>query len=133
MKITVHVRVRNGSSTNMAESLAPSYVLDPAKSRFQVRASATGLLSAFGHNPTIAIRNFTGEAWYRPQAPEQSSLRVEIDAASLAVDWRRQRQRPPGNGARHARGSAGNGALFPRSALKAMPSRPAGSPRACIA
>ena len=39
--------------------------------------SATGLLSAFGHNPTIAIRKFTGEAWFRPQAPEQSSLRLE--------------------------------------------------------
>jgi polyisoprenoid-binding protein YceI len=73
------------SSTNIGEGPVASYVLDPARSRFQVRAVATGLLSAFGHNPTIAIRNFTGEAWYRPQALEQSSVRVEIDAASLAV------------------------------------------------
>ena len=50
---------------NMAEGLAASYVLDAAKSRFLVKASATGLLSAFGHNPTIAIRGFTGEAWFR--------------------------------------------------------------------
>ncbi len=71
--------------TNRAEGLAPSYVLDPGMSRFQVKAYASGMLSAFGHNPTIAIRAFTGEAWYRPQAPEQSSFRLEIDAGSLAL------------------------------------------------
>ena len=70
---------------NTAEGLAASYVLDAAKSRFVVRATASGLLSAFGHNPTIAIRNFTGEAWFRPQAPEQSSLQFKIDAGALAV------------------------------------------------
>ena len=73
------------SFMNTAEGLAPSYLVDAAKSRFLVRASASGLLSAFGHNPTIAIRDFTGEAWFRPQSPEQSSLRLEIAAASLAV------------------------------------------------
>jgi polyisoprenoid-binding protein YceI len=71
--------------TNRAEGLAPSYVLDAGMSRFQVKAYASGVLSAFGHNPTIAIRSFTGEAWFRPQAPEQSSLRLEIDAGSLAM------------------------------------------------
>jgi polyisoprenoid-binding protein YceI len=70
---------------NTAEGLAPSYVVDADKSRFVVRASATGLLSAFGHNPSIAIRNFTGEAWLRAQSPEMSSLRLQIDAASLAT------------------------------------------------
>jgi polyisoprenoid-binding protein YceI len=73
------------ASMHMAGGLAPCYVLEPAKSRFQVRATATGLLSAFGHNPTIAIRNFTGEAWFRAETPEQSSLRFQIDAGSLAV------------------------------------------------
>ena len=58
----------------------PQHVLDAAKSRFVVRATASGLLSAFGHNPTIAIRNFTGEAWFRAQAPDQSSLQFKIDA-----------------------------------------------------
>ena len=70
---------------SIAESVAASYVLDPGKSRFVVRASAGGLLSAFGHNPTIAIRNFTGEARVGRQASEQSSLRFEIDVVSLAV------------------------------------------------
>lgn len=71
--------------THMAESSAPSYVLDAARSRFQVRATAVGLLSAFGHSPTIAIRSFTGEAEFRTEAPQESSLRLDIDAASLAV------------------------------------------------
>jgi polyisoprenoid-binding protein YceI len=68
----------------MAEGLT-EYSLDAAKSRFLVRASASGLLSAFGHNPSIAIRNFTGEARFGPQAPEQSSLHLAIDPASLAI------------------------------------------------
>lgn len=68
-----------------AESLVRHYVLDATKSRFVVRASVAGVLSAFGHNPTIAIRSFTGEAVLHPDSPELSSLRFEIDAASLAV------------------------------------------------
>lgn len=72
-------------STNMVEARAPSYVVDAAKSRFQVRVTASGMLSAFGHNPVIAIRNFTGEAWVRAETPDRSSLRLEIDATSLAV------------------------------------------------
>jgi polyisoprenoid-binding protein YceI len=73
------------ASLNPAAGAAPSYVVDAGTSRFLVRASATGLLSAFGHNPTIAIRNFTGEAWFRPEAPEASLLRLHIDLSSLAI------------------------------------------------
>jgi polyisoprenoid-binding protein YceI len=69
----------------LAEGIAPSYVLDAGMSRFVVRAFASGVLSAFGHNPIIAIRSFTGEAWFRPQSPGQSSLRIVIDATSLVV------------------------------------------------
>jgi len=68
-----------------ARSLSPSYVVDSGKSRFTVKAIASGVLAAFGHNPTIAIRGFTGEAWFRPEAPEEASLRIEIDADSLEV------------------------------------------------
>jgi len=73
------------SQIHMAEGLVTTYVVNAGKSRFQVKATAGGVLSAFGHNPTIAIRGFTGEVWFRLQAPEQSSLRIEIDAASLEV------------------------------------------------
>jgi polyisoprenoid-binding protein YceI len=43
------------------------------------------MLSALGHNPTIAIRDFTGEVSFDPSAPEQGTLRVEIQADSLEV------------------------------------------------
>ena len=61
------------------------YLLDKNASRFTVRAFASGMLSALGHSPTIAIRNFTGEAEYDPAAPAQASLRVAIRADSLEV------------------------------------------------
>jgi polyisoprenoid-binding protein YceI len=73
------------TSGNTVEGLVASYVVDASRSRFQVRGVASGLLSALGHNPTIAIRDFTGEVLYREQNPEQSSLRIEIPAASLAI------------------------------------------------
>jgi polyisoprenoid-binding protein YceI len=43
------------------------------------------MLSALGHNPTIAIRDFTGEANFDPAAPGQASLRIRIRADSLEV------------------------------------------------
>jgi polyisoprenoid-binding protein YceI len=38
-----------------------------------------------GHNPTIAIRDFSGEVNFDPAAPERASLRMEIRADSLEV------------------------------------------------
>jgi polyisoprenoid-binding protein YceI len=43
------------------------------------------MLSALGHNPTIAIRDFTGDASFDPGAPEQGSLQIQIRANSLEV------------------------------------------------
>ena len=61
------------------------YLLDKGASRFTVRAFASGMLSALGHNPTIAIRDFTGEVNLDPAAPGQASLRLQIRADSLEV------------------------------------------------
>lgn len=61
------------------------YILDASASRFTVRAFASGMLSMMGHNPTIAIRKFAGEAEYDPAAPAQASLRATIRADSLEV------------------------------------------------
>jgi polyisoprenoid-binding protein YceI len=61
------------------------YILDKDASRFTARVFATGMLSALGHSPTIAIRNFAGEAEYDPAAPEKASLKVRIRADSLQV------------------------------------------------
>jgi polyisoprenoid-binding protein YceI len=68
-----------------AAHVTTAYLLDKSSSRFVVRAYATGMLSAMGHNPTIAIRDFTGEAVIDPAAPEKSSLKLEIRADSLEV------------------------------------------------
>ena len=50
-----------------------------------MRAFATGLLSSFGHDPTIAIPDFEGEVSLNPESPEQSTLRIAIDATSLTA------------------------------------------------
>ena len=61
------------------------YVIDGEKSTFTVRAFATGLLSAFGHSPTIAVPDFEGEILLNPEAVEQSFLRIVFHSASLTV------------------------------------------------
>jgi polyisoprenoid-binding protein YceI len=61
------------------------YLIDESVSRFTVRAFASGMLSALGHNPTIAIRDFTGEAGFDPAAPGQALLRIQVRADSLEV------------------------------------------------
>jgi polyisoprenoid-binding protein YceI len=61
------------------------YLTASERSRFTVRAFATGLFSALGHSPTIAITGFEGEALVDPNTLENSSLRVLIQAASLEV------------------------------------------------
>jgi polyisoprenoid-binding protein YceI len=61
------------------------YSVDPGISRFTVRAFASGMFSAFGHNPTLAIRDFEGEASFTPEALDEARLVLRIKAASLAV------------------------------------------------
>ena len=61
------------------------YRIDHGRSRFMVKAFATGMLSAFAHNPTMAIRDFTGEVEFSPDSPEQSSLNIRIQSGSLEV------------------------------------------------
>jgi polyisoprenoid-binding protein YceI len=64
---------------------AVSYLVDGRRSRFTVKAFATGLLSAFGHSPTIAIRDLTGEVRFSADHIDESSLTLRINADSLAV------------------------------------------------
>jgi polyisoprenoid-binding protein YceI len=61
------------------------YAIDPGVSRFTVRAFANGMFSAFGHNPTLAIRDFEGEATFSPDALDEARLVIRIKAASLTV------------------------------------------------
>ena len=64
---------------------AVRYLIDGKSSTFTVRAFATGLLSAFGHNPTIAIPDLEGEILFNPEAVEHSSVRLVAHAVSLNV------------------------------------------------
>ena len=62
-----------------------TYRVDPRPSRFTVQVTAAGLLSSFGHNPVIGIRDFVAEARFEPDQPETASLHVVAQAASLEV------------------------------------------------
>jgi polyisoprenoid-binding protein YceI len=73
------------TAAEAAATAADRYVIDARSSRFTVRAFATGLLSAMGHNPTVAIRDFSGEVNFNPEKVEASSFRLAIKTSSLSV------------------------------------------------
>lgn len=68
-----------------ANSTIVRYKLVPSLSTFTVQAFADGLFAGFGHNPTIKIRNFFGDARFVPDSFAESSLIMKIDANSLEV------------------------------------------------
>src|SRR5258705_1116622 len=61
------------------------YRFVPEESTFTVQAFAEGLFSAFGHDPVIGVRDFSGEAKFVPGTFEDTSVNVVINASSLAV------------------------------------------------
>lgn len=69
----------------LSSTAVEHYVLDKGASRFTLRAFAGGMLSAMGHNPTIAIRDFSGEVHFDPAEPGKGTLRLQIRADSLEV------------------------------------------------
>ncbi len=68
-----------------ATNAAVRYTIDTGMSRFTVRAFATGLFSSLGHNPTMAIRGYSGEASFIPEGWQQATLKMSVQAASLEV------------------------------------------------
>ena len=64
---------------------AARYKVDSSQSRFTVQAFAGGLLSAFAHDHTIAIRDIEGNATFTYGTVEPASLSITIKADSLAV------------------------------------------------
>jgi polyisoprenoid-binding protein YceI len=77
-----------GSTTGVKmspETSAVHYTIDPASSRFTIRAFAAGLLSGLGHNPVIAIRDFSGEVNFAPDDLTKSSVGMTIQAGSFEV------------------------------------------------
>ena len=67
------------------EGSAGVFVIDGRSSRFTVRAVAAGMLSAMGHNPTIGIRDFSGEVKFSPEQLNAGAFRLAIKSSSLAV------------------------------------------------
>ena len=59
------------------------YVFDAKSSKFTVQAFATGLLSGFGHNPLIAIRDFDGEVQFVPGSYEKIFVRMSVKTSTF--------------------------------------------------
>ena len=70
-----------------AEDTPVRYVIDAKGSAFTVQVYSVGLLSAFGHDPRIAVRNFQGDVTFTlaPDAIEDAQLTVNIQADSAEV------------------------------------------------
>jgi polyisoprenoid-binding protein YceI len=67
------------------EDATVRYTIQTQGSTFTVKAFATGMLSMFGHSPTIAIPDFGGEVLFNADAVEQSSIRMVIHSSALIV------------------------------------------------
>jgi polyisoprenoid-binding protein YceI len=61
------------------------FVIDPGMSRFTVQAFATGLLSSFGHNPKIGIRDYEGEIQFVPETYEKAFVRMTVRTNAMDV------------------------------------------------
>ena len=54
------------------------FEIDSKASRFSVKAVSSGKTAGLGHNPTISIRDFDGEAQFVPGTLEADSLTMTI-------------------------------------------------------
>lgn len=61
------------------------YLIDRSGSSFTVQAFATGVLSAFGHNPTIAIGDYDGVIQSPSETFEQASMRLTLRTNAMEV------------------------------------------------
>jgi polyisoprenoid-binding protein YceI len=75
----------SATTVEPTETGTDHYLIDGRSSRFTVRAFATGLLAAMGHNPTIGIRDFGGEMNFNPEKLEAGSLKIIVKSSSLSV------------------------------------------------
>src|SRR5438067_823270 len=64
------------------------YRYDPGRSRFTVQAFATGLLSAFAHSPTFAIRDFAGFIGFDTDPLADLAVELTVTADSLELEGR---------------------------------------------
>jgi len=67
------------------ESEAARYLIDTNQSCLLVHVTAGGLLSSFGHNPTLVVRDFDGEVTFWPNQIARSALDFRVNCDSLTV------------------------------------------------
>jgi polyisoprenoid-binding protein YceI len=61
------------------------YSMETRVSKFTVQAFAGGMLSAIGHDPTFAARDYSGEIECDPATGAGASLKLSVKAMSLQV------------------------------------------------
>ncbi len=61
------------------------FTIDKGVSRFAVQAFATGLLSSFGHNPKIEIRDYDADIEFVPESLDSASVRVTVQTGGMEV------------------------------------------------
>ena len=70
----------------LLEDATVRYIIDSKDSKFFVKAFSTGLLSAFGHDPKIALRNFQGETAFSANSGSLEGARVHIKIQSDSLE-----------------------------------------------
>ena len=73
------------NATATTETAVVHYRLVPEQSNFTVQAFAEGLFSAFGHDPILNIKDFTGDVQFVPGSFESASVKITIPADSIVV------------------------------------------------
>lgn len=73
------------NATAPSETGVVHYRLVPEQSKFTVQAFAEGLFSAFGHDPLLDIKDFTGESQFVPGSFESASVKITIQADSIVL------------------------------------------------
>jgi polyisoprenoid-binding protein YceI len=61
------------------------FQIDTPASRFTVQVFATGILSAFGHNPRIAIHDCEGEIQFVPETLEKTHVQLKVQTRGMEV------------------------------------------------
>ncbi|HYM01210.1 MAG TPA: YceI family protein [Blastocatellia bacterium] len=77
--------IASAGTSRAAAFAAASYKISASQSSFMVHAGVHGLLSSFGHNHNIAVKDFSGTARFDPDNPSASGLDLRVRAASLTV------------------------------------------------
>jgi polyisoprenoid-binding protein YceI len=85
MRITDRLSDRSGPASESSPPEIRHYRIDAGQSDFTVHASVGGLLSGFGHNHNIAIKDISGETQFTEGTVTPASLHMKIRADSLKV------------------------------------------------